>query len=480
MPRIIADRVMETSVSEGTGPIALAGAVAGYRTFAAVCTVADTFDYAIYAVDSEGLPTGEWETGVGSFGAGSTINRDTFSASSTTAPISFGAGSKVVVLAANAATLASFKADTPAIVTDPYGSHTHWRLFFTASSSGYVALSEVEFRSSPGNTVEPASYVAGGQYQSNGPDRAFDKDFNTYYESQQFASVGTNVWVGGVFSTPRSIMEVALAGNPNEPGERPTAMRIDYSDDGTNWVTAWVVTGMALSLYELSVFQSPDYGLPLPEEPAPFDRYNVAKIVVPTAAALTLTQKNADATKVTMSSSRGVALLKPSLVPGDYAILEAPYPAGSGLAQLTTLHAYAGSMNENVQVGFVLRDATNNVGWGMGICGDLSNGLKIRATRYLDGTGFDTRSEWSSFGESHIARAREACWRRLVYNPSDAMQYYYESVDGENWIQLHSRKAEFLPGEPTHLGIGVIPNGQVPYNTALTLSVFSFELVRLG
>ena len=92
------ERVSELSTSTGTGDMILAGAAGGnMRTFAAKCTVGDTFPYMI-----EGLGDiqGEWEHGIGTYSAANTLTRTTVIASSNAdAAVTFSAGTKRVSLA---------------------------------------------------------------------------------------------------------------------------------------------------------------------------------------------------------------------------------------------------------------------------------------------------------------------------------------------------------------------------------------------
>jgi len=81
MAHIAADRVLETTTTTGTGTLTLAGAVAGFRAFSAVAAAADTCWYFLEAIDAGGLPTGEWEVGLGTLGTG-TLARTTVLASS--------------------------------------------------------------------------------------------------------------------------------------------------------------------------------------------------------------------------------------------------------------------------------------------------------------------------------------------------------------------------------------------------------------
>lgn len=99
MAHIIADRVMESSVSAGTGLFTLAGASLGYRAFGAVCAIGDTVPYYIEAVSSMGLLTGDWEFGLGTYSAAGQLTRTAVRGSSNGgAPVNFPAGTKVVGL----------------------------------------------------------------------------------------------------------------------------------------------------------------------------------------------------------------------------------------------------------------------------------------------------------------------------------------------------------------------------------------------
>lgn len=90
-------RVKETSTTTGTGNITLAGAVVGYQSFDdAFAVTTDYFHYCIEAVDGNGIPTGQWEEGIGHLSASTTLVRDTLLSSSTGSAVSFSAGTKNV------------------------------------------------------------------------------------------------------------------------------------------------------------------------------------------------------------------------------------------------------------------------------------------------------------------------------------------------------------------------------------------------
>ena len=90
MPLVLADRVLETTTSTGSGTITLAGAKPGYQSFAAVGDGSQTY----YTIAG----SAEWEVGIGTYTAsGTTLSRDTVLSSSDSGnKITFSAGTKDV------------------------------------------------------------------------------------------------------------------------------------------------------------------------------------------------------------------------------------------------------------------------------------------------------------------------------------------------------------------------------------------------
>ncbi len=90
MALVLADRVLETTTSTGSGTITLAGAEPGYQSFAVVGNANQTY-YTI-AGDTE------WEVGIGTYtSSGTTLSRDTvLSSSASGAKVGFSAGQKKV------------------------------------------------------------------------------------------------------------------------------------------------------------------------------------------------------------------------------------------------------------------------------------------------------------------------------------------------------------------------------------------------
>lgn len=97
MALVNADRVKETTTTTGTGALTLGGAVAGFQSFSAIGN-GNTAYCCCYAVDANGIPTGEWETFLGTYTAsGTTLARTTRVASSTGGAVNFSAGTKHVI-----------------------------------------------------------------------------------------------------------------------------------------------------------------------------------------------------------------------------------------------------------------------------------------------------------------------------------------------------------------------------------------------
>lgn len=91
MAFVLADRVLETSTTAGTGTFTLAGATAGYQSFSAIGNGNTTY----YTIVHQTLS--EWEVGIGTYtSSGTTLSRDTVLASSTGAKVAFSAGTKNV------------------------------------------------------------------------------------------------------------------------------------------------------------------------------------------------------------------------------------------------------------------------------------------------------------------------------------------------------------------------------------------------
>lgn len=101
MAHITADRVLESTTTTGSGALSLAGALAGFRPFSAVCATSDTVWYSLWAVDGSGNPTGAYEAGLGTYSAANQLTRTTVLVSSNANnAVSLAAGTKYVAISA--------------------------------------------------------------------------------------------------------------------------------------------------------------------------------------------------------------------------------------------------------------------------------------------------------------------------------------------------------------------------------------------
>jgi hypothetical protein len=92
MALVVKDRVLETSVTTGTGTFTLDGTLATYQTFAAIGDGNTTYYAIVSQIDDE------WEVGLGTYtSSGTTLSRDTIlSSSASGAAVNFSAGVKNV------------------------------------------------------------------------------------------------------------------------------------------------------------------------------------------------------------------------------------------------------------------------------------------------------------------------------------------------------------------------------------------------
>lgn len=98
MALVYGDRILETSTTTGTGAFTLDAAVTGYRRFSGVCSTNDTIYYAIFAVDANGNPSGDWEAGLGTYSSANTLTRTSVTGSSNSNnAVNFAAGTKRVL-----------------------------------------------------------------------------------------------------------------------------------------------------------------------------------------------------------------------------------------------------------------------------------------------------------------------------------------------------------------------------------------------
>jgi hypothetical protein len=139
----VADRILETTTTTGTGTITLLGAVGSYRAFSSVILAnGDMFPYVIAG-------GAEWETGIGTRLSATTFSRVPTSSSNAGALVSFSAGTKEVWIDFTAAHITSLAANNLVINA---GMEVSQRFGTSA-----VVMN-------PGNTAAVANVVDGIQF----------------------------------------------------------------------------------------------------------------------------------------------------------------------------------------------------------------------------------------------------------------------------------------------------------------------------
>lgn len=119
------------------------------------------------------------------------------------------------------------------------GAHRYWRVYFTAGVSAYTTVSEVQLRGDfagadlTGSGTASADSTYTGAYPAS---NAFDDSNST-----QWTSAATYPhWLQYDFGSGNdvAITEYTLRAKTEHVDDRPTAWRLEYSDNGTTWSTA--------------------------------------------------------------------------------------------------------------------------------------------------------------------------------------------------------------------------------------------------
>ena len=137
MALVLADRVLETTTTTGSGTITLAGAKQGYQSFAVVGNGNQTY----YTIAS----TTEWEVGIGTYtSSGTTLSRDTVLSSSNSGnKVTFSAGTKDVFV-----TYPSEKSVVTNVLTNESTTSVAYNI-----GAGTNGLSVGPITVSPGNSI---------------------------------------------------------------------------------------------------------------------------------------------------------------------------------------------------------------------------------------------------------------------------------------------------------------------------------------
>ncbi|UTC29064.1 putative tail protein [Brevundimonas phage vB_BpoS-Marchewka] len=119
-----------------------------------------------------------------------------------------------------------------------FGAHTRWRIYFRTTVSDYITVRDVVMShvfGGPQLAVGGTPTASSTRSATYSADKAFDADTATYWQSVLSASTGT--WLRYDFASPVEIGHVSLTTAGTRTGA--IAWDVQYSDDGTNWTTAY-------------------------------------------------------------------------------------------------------------------------------------------------------------------------------------------------------------------------------------------------
>ena len=134
MALFVKDRVKETTTTTGTGSVTLGGAATGFQTFNSAIGVGNTTYYCI-----AGQGTSEWEVGVGTLSASTTLARTTvLSSSNSGSLVTFSAGTKDVFVTYPSA-LAANISNKNALINGDFQIWQEGTSFAAMATSTYMA-----------------------------------------------------------------------------------------------------------------------------------------------------------------------------------------------------------------------------------------------------------------------------------------------------------------------------------------------------
>lgn len=209
MPLVIKDRVLETTNTTGTGTLTLAGAVAGYQSFAAVGNANTTY----YTIVSGN----DWEVGLGTYtSSGTTLSRDTVLASSA-------GGTTKITVAAGAQVFGTYPAEK-SVYVDGAGAIAGYTI--TGGSINSTPIGASSANTGAFTTLSASSTVSG-------------TGFSTYLSSPPpigdvAPNTGTFTTIASTFNPTNADPAVHLTGTPNSS----TAGRVGVLAIGPDFTAA--------------------------------------------------------------------------------------------------------------------------------------------------------------------------------------------------------------------------------------------------
>lgn len=334
----------------------------------------------------------------------------------------------------------------------PHGAHRYWRVVMTDTDAGnYAQIGSLSFRSVPNGPQLAAGGTAieSGHYGSNVAANAFDGNPSTVWESQSGSENSFNLWVGYDFGAPVSVAEIEMIMHPTyETDERPRAGWVQYSDDGSNWASAWPFGTWTWSdLIRAST--SPFYSPSVPSQ-------NLKPWYWSPPSASTFATFFGDAAPtVTEDADVGLCLdmgATPSGTRNRIRVMAVPAGDWSMKAKLVPTLRYATSCG----FGLCAFNSANNrlLSWLT-----LWNGTMVLVRHTLNSISTDT----FSYSE---ARPNEIFYEIAFDDATDTFTFRY-SRDGKMWREAGTELLSAWLGAITHIGFVCYSNSASSFSPVL-------------
>jgi hypothetical protein len=144
--------------------------------------------------------------------------------------------------------------------SNPHGAHLYWRVNVSANNgSPNTSIEELEFLATPSGSDQAngGTALASSEFSNHNAFRAFDNST----AGNPWASVSTPAWLGYQFVAPVWVSTITIQARDDSAAEQsPRDFTIQFSDDGTNWFTAWSVTNQTgWALAQIRRFTDPAY-----------------------------------------------------------------------------------------------------------------------------------------------------------------------------------------------------------------------------
>lgn len=135
-------------------------------------------------------------------------------------------------------------------------AHRYWRIYVNAVHAGasVVATREIELRETGGGPDVTSGGTASASSQNYPPANAFDGVTGNLWQS----SAAAPQWIAYDFGSgvAKDITEFVWSSTPT-PGQQPSSMQLEWSDDGAAWNLAFAHTSVAAwSADEIRIFSS--------------------------------------------------------------------------------------------------------------------------------------------------------------------------------------------------------------------------------